>query len=153
MPRTHGDGIIHINEIDTLVEVNDLLPEVNYHEKNNLAAEAIGKFCAEMIDDKSTLQMGIGAIPDAVLSCLHNHKDLGMHTEMFSDGILPLVEKGIINNAFKNKHKGKLVTSFVIGTRKLYDFIDDNPQVVFLDIEYVNDTRVIRSNTKAVAVN
>lgn len=153
MPRTHGDGIIHISEINTLVEVDEPLPEVDYYQKNNKTAEAIGKYCAELIEDKSVLQMGIGAIPDAVLACLHNHKDLGLHTEMFSDGILPLVERGIITNAFKNKHKGKIVTSFAIGTRKLYDFIDDNPQVVFLDIEYVNDTRVIRSNPKAVSVN
>ena len=153
MPRTHGDGIIHIREINTLVEVDEPLPEVDYHQKNNKVAGDIGRHCAELIEDRSVLQMGIGAIPDAVLSCLHNHKDLGMHTEMFSDGILPLVEKGIITNAFKNKHKGKIVTSFAIGTRKLYDFIDDNPQVVFLDIEYVNDTRVIRSNARAVSVN
>src|SRR5687768_16314539 len=153
MPRTHGDGIIHVNEINTLVEVDEALPEVDYHQKTNIEAENIGKYCAELIEDKSVLQMGIGAIPDAVLSCLHNHRDLGLHTEMFSDGILPLVDKGIITNAFKSKHKGKIVTSFAIGTRKLYDFIDDNPQVVFLDIEYVNDTRVIRSNPKAVSVN
>lgn len=105
------------------------------------------------IKDRSALQMGIGAIPDAVLSCLHNHKDLGMHTEMFSDGIIPLVEKGIITNKYKKKHRGKIVTGFAIGTKKLYDFIDDNPQVVFLDIDYVNDTKVIRANPKAVAVN
>src|SRR5688572_1660224 len=142
MPRTHGDGIIHVSEINTLVEVDEPLPEVDYHQKSDKATEEIGKYCAELIDDRSVLQMGIGAIPDAVLSCLHNHKDLGLHTEMFSDGILPLVERGIITNAYKNKHRGKLVTSFAIGTRKLYDFIDDNPQVAFLDIEYVNDTRV-----------
>ncbi len=153
MPRTHGDGIIHINNIHSLVEIDEPLPEVDYHQKIDLNAEKIGAFCAELIEDRSTLQMGIGAIPDAVLSCLHNHKDLGLHTEMFSDGILPLVEKGIITNKYKNKHPGKMVTSFVIGTRKLYDFIDDNPLVAFLDIAYVNDTRVIRSNPKAVSVN
>ncbi len=153
MPRTHGDGIIHINNIHSLVEIDEPLPEVDYQQKIDLNAEKIGSFCAELIEDRSTLQMGIGAIPDAVLSCLHNHKDLGLHTEMFSDGILPLVEKGIITNKYKNKHPGKMVTSFVIGTRKLYDFIDDNPLVAFLDIAYVNDTRVIRSNPKAVSVN
>ncbi|MEO5906839.1 MAG: acetyl-CoA hydrolase/transferase C-terminal domain-containing protein [Saprospiraceae bacterium] len=153
MPRTHGDGIIHINQINALVEVNEPLPEVDYHQKSNEVARQIGKYCAELIEDRSTLQMGIGAIPDAVLSCLHDHKELGLHTEMFSDGILPLVEKGVITNNFKKKHPGKLVTSFVIGTRKLYDFIDDNPQVVFLDIDYVNDTKVIRTNPKAVSVN
>ncbi len=153
MPRTHGDGIIHINEINTLVEINEPLPEVSYHNQINETTLTIGKYCAELIEDRSALQMGIGAIPDAVLSCLHNHKDLGIHTEMFSDGIIPLVEKGIINNKYKKKHRGKIVTGFIIGTKKLYDFVDDNPQVVFLDIDYVNDTKVIRANPKAVAVN
>ena len=153
MPRTHGDSIIHIDRINSLVEIDEPLPEVDYHQKSNAEAQKIGAYCAELIEDRSTLQLGIVAIPDAVLSCLHNHKDLGVHTEMFSDGILPLVEKGIITNNYKNKHPGKIVTSFVIGTRKLYDFIDDNPLVAFLDIAYVNDTRVIRSNPKAVSVN
>ena len=153
MPRTHGDGIIHISELGALVEADIPLPEVNYHDSVNDAALAIGKYCAELIEDRSTLQMGIGAIPDAVLSCLHNHKDLGIHTEMFSDGVIPLVEKGVITNKYKKKHRGKLVTGFAIGTRKLYDFIDDNPQVVFLEIEYVNDTKVIRTNPKVVAIN
>jgi acyl-CoA hydrolase len=114
---------------------------------------AVGRFCAELIEDGSTLQMGIGCIPDAVLSCLTNHKDLGIHTEMFSDGVIPLVENGIITNKFKNKHRGKLVTSFAIGSKKLYDFVNDNPQVAFLDIDYVNDTKVISANPKAVAIN
>ena len=153
MPRTHGDGIIHISEINTLVEIDEPLPEVSYHDKINETTLSIGKYCAELIDDRSALQMGIGAIPDAVLSCLHNHKDLGIHTEMFSDGIIPLVEKGIITNKYKKKHRGKIVTGFAIGTKKLYDFIDDNPQIVFLDIDYVNDTKVIRANPKVVAVN
>lgn len=153
MPRTHGDGIIHISEINTLVEIDEPLPEVSYGDKINETTLSIGKYCAELIDDRSALQMGIGAIPDAVFSCLHNHKDLGIHTEMFSDGIIPLVKKGIITNKYKKKHRGKIVTGFVIGTKKLYDFIDDNPQVVFLDIDYVNDTKVIRANPKAVAIN
>lgn len=153
MPRTHGDGMIHFSEINFLVEVNDALPEVSYAESINETSLSIGRYCAELIDDRSTMQMGIGAIPDAVLSCLHNHKDLGIHTEMFSDGIIPLVEKGIITNKYKNKNRNKIVTGFAIGTRKLYDFIDDNPQVVFLEIDYVNDTKIIRSNPKAVSVN
>ena len=153
MPRTHGDGVIHISEINSLVEVDDALPEVSYLHKINETSLAIGKFCAEIIEDRSTLQMGIGAIPDAVLSCLHNHKDLGIHTEMFSDGVIPLVEKGIITNKYKNKHRYKIVTGFVIGTKKLYDFVDDNPQVSFLEISYVNDTKIIRSNPKAVSLN
>ena len=153
MPRTHGDGIIHMSDINTIVEIDEPLPEVSYFNKIDERAIAIGKYCAELIEDGSTLQMGIGAIPDAVLSCLCSHKDLGIHTEMFSDGVLPLIEKGIINNKNKIKHRGKIVTGFVIGTKKLYDFVDDNPQVLFLDIDYVNDTKVIRVNPKVVAIN
>lgn len=153
MPRTHGDGIIHISEIHTLVSVDEALPEVNYGSRVDETAMTIGRFCAELIEDRSTLQMGIGAIPDAVLSCLKSHKDLGIHTEMFSDGVINLVENGVITNKFKKKHRGKIVTGFAIGTRKLYDFIDDNPQVVFLEIDYVNDTKVIRANPKAVSIN
>jgi len=153
MPRTHGDGLIHISKIDTFVEVDEPLPEVSYQNKMNETTLTIGRYCAELIEDRSALQMGIGSIPDAVLSCLGNHKDLGIHTEMFSDGVIPLVEKGVITNRYKKKHREKIVTGFAIGSRKLYDFIDDNPQVVFLDIAYVNDPRVILANPKAVAIN
>lgn len=153
MPRTHGDGIIHVDQINAMVEVDEDLPEVSYAHKVSESSLTIGRYCAELIDDRSTLQMGIGGIPDAVLSCLHNHKDLGIHTEMFSDGVLPLVEKGIITNKYKKKHRGKIVTGFAVGTKKLYDFLDDNPMVSFLDIGYVNDTAVIRQNPKAVSVN
>ncbi len=153
MPRTHGDGIIHISSFDTLVNVVDELPEISYSHKVDEDALKIGKFCAELIEDGSTLQMGIGHIPDAVLASLGQHKDLGIHTEMFSDGLLPLIEKGIITNKHKVKHRGKIVTSFVVGTRKLYDFVDDNPMVAFLDIDYVNDSKVIRANPKAVSIN
>lgn len=153
MPRTHGDGIIHISEIHTLVQVNEALPEISYSSRMDECTMTIGRYCAGLIEDGSTLQMGIGAIPDAVLSCLTNHKDLGIHTEMFSDGVIPLVESGVINNKYKKKHRGKIVTGFAIGTRKLYDFVDDNPQVVFLEIDYVNDTKIIRTNPKAVAIN
>ena len=153
MPRTHGDGIIHVNDIHTFVQIDEALPEVSYASRSDETTMTIGKYCAELIEDRSALQMGIGAIPDAVLSCLTNHKDLGIHTEMFSDGVIPLVERGVITNKYKKKHRGKIVTGFAIGTRKLYDFIDDNPQVVFLEIDYVNDTKVIRSNPKAVSIN
>lgn len=153
MPRTHGDGIIHISEINTTIEVDEPLPEVSYQKKVDETSLTIGKYCAELIEDGSTLQIGIGAIPDSVLTCLHNHKDLGVHTEMFSDSVISLVEKGIINNKYKVKHRGKIVTGFVIGTKKIYDFVDDNPQVAFLDISYVNDTSVIRANPKVVAIN
>jgi acyl-CoA hydrolase len=153
MPRTLGDGIVHYTQIDTLVEVNEALPEVNYSAELFLETLAIGRHCAGLIDDRSCLQMGIGSIPDAVLSCLHGHKDLGIHTEMFSDGILPLVESGVITNQYKKKHLGKIVTGFAAGSRKLYDFVHDNPQVAFLDIDYVNDTAVIRANPRAVSIN
>ncbi len=153
MPRTHGDGILHMSAFDTLVNVVDELTEVSYAHKITEEAMAIGRYCAELIDDRSTLQMGIGHIPDAVLACLSNHKDLGIHTEMFSDGVLPLIDKGIITNAYKKNHRGKIITSFVVGTRKLYDYVDDNAMVGFLDIDYVNDTKVIRQNPKAVSIN
>ena len=153
MPRTHGDGILHMSAFDTLVNVVDELTEVSYAHKITEEAMAIGRYCAELIDDRSTLQMGIGHIPDAVLACLGNHKDLGIHTEMFSDGVLPLIDKGIITNAYKKNHRGKIITSFVVGTRKLYDYVDDNAMVGFLDIDYVNDTKVIRQNPKAVSIN
>ena len=153
MPRTHGDGLIHVSSFDSLVEHTEDLPEVDYSEKVTDVSMTIGRYCAELIEDGSTLQMGIGNIPDAVLSCLHNHKDLGIHTEMFSDGVLPLVEKGVINNKFKTKHPGKLVTGFAVGSRKLYDFVDDNPEVVFLDIGYVNDAKVICTNPKVISIN
>ena len=152
MPRTHGDGIIHIREIDAFVEQNDPIPEAHLHEVSE-TEHAIGKHVVELIEDGATLQMGIGAIPNAVLSCLENHKDLGIHTEMFSDGILPLVEKGVINGHKKKKHPGKIIASFAVGTRKLYDFMDDNPLVTMLDCSYVNDAAVIRKNPKVTAIN
>jgi len=153
MPRTHGDGLIHVSNIHVFVEIDQALPEVSYIKKQDEKSHAIGKYCAELIEDGATLQMGIGAIPDAVLACLTNHKDLGVHTEMFSDGVIPLVKSGVINNKYKVKHRGKIVTSFALGTKALYDFVDDNPQVAFLDIDYVNDTNVIRSNPKVAAIN
>ena len=106
-----------------------------------------------MVDDGATLQMGIGAIPDAVLSFLGNHKDLGVHTEMFSDGVLPLIESGVINNKMKKQHKGVVVSGFLLGSRKLYDFVDDNPVIRMLDIQYVNDTSVIRKLPKMTSIN
>jgi len=113
----------------------------------------IGQHVAGLIEDGSTLQMGIGGIPDAVLRTLANHKNLGMHTEMCSDGVIDLYERGVINNKCKQIHPNKGVSSFALGTRKLYDFLDDNPAVHFLDIDYVNDPHVIRRNNKMVAIN
>lgn len=152
MPRTHGDGLIHLSEIDFQVEGSVPLPEVSSPELSE-ENKAIGKYICDLIEDGSTLQMGIGAIPNAVLSWLGNHKNLGIHSEMFSDGVLPLVEKGVINGSLKKKHRGMIVSSFVIGSKKLYDFIDDNPIVQMLDFEYVNNTSVIKKNPKVVAIN
>ena len=152
MPRTHGDGIIHQNEIDFAVEVDDPLPEHAPAELSDVELE-IGRYCAELVDDGAALQMGIGSIPDAVLASLTNHKNLGVHTEMFSDGLISLVESGVINNSNKKIHPNRLVSSFAVGTRKLYDFMDDNPNLAMLDCAYVNDTAVIRRNPKVTAVN
>lgn len=153
MPRTHGDGQIHASRFHAMVWAESPLPEVDYGAKADVATSKIGQYVAELIEDGSTLQMGIGAIPDAVLHSLHNHKGLGIHTEMFSDGVVPLVEKGIITNEHKKIRRGKIVTTFTVGTRKVYDFVDDNPNVSFMDVAYVNDTSVIRQNPKAVAIN
>jgi len=153
MPRTHGDGFIHIHQINTLVETDDNLPEVNYAASITDCDRTIGKYVAELVEDRSTLQMGIGAIPDAVLESLTHCKDLGVHTEMFSNGVMDLMKRGIITNKYKKKHRGKTVTSFAIGSRDLYTFVDDNPQFAFLEAEYVNDGRIIRTNPKVVAIN
>jgi 4-hydroxybutyrate CoA-transferase len=152
MPRTHGDGLIHISEIDIQIEDTMPLPEVTYSDLTD-ENKAIGKYICELIEDGSTLQMGIGAIPNAVLSYLGNHKNLGIHSEMFSDGVLPLIEKGVINGACKKKHPGKIVASFVVGSKKLYDFIDDNPMVQMLGFDYVNNAATIQSNPKVIAIN
>ncbi len=152
MPRTHGDGLIHISHIDSAVVVDDPLPEIAPGTPSE-AEMAIGHYCAELIEDGATLQMGIGAIPNAVLAALANHRDLGVHTEMFSDGVIDLIENGVINNENKRVHPGKVVGSFSMGTRRLYDFIDDNPQIAMLDVAYVNDTAVIRRNPKVTAIN
>ncbi|GLB49318.1 acetyl-CoA hydrolase/transferase family protein [Neptunitalea lumnitzerae] len=152
VPRTMGDGIIHIDKFDACVEVNDplyeLIPGAPTDEE-----QLIGTHIANMIEDGSTLQMGIGGIPNAVLSCLGNHKDLGVHTEMFSEGILPLIEKGVVNGSKKTVLPYKIVSGFAMGSKKLYDFMDDNPEVWMMDIAFVNDTAVIRQNPKAIAIN
>ncbi len=152
MPRTHGDGFINYERLHTVYEHSAELPEHPMAEISPVAQQ-IGAHVASLIDDGDCLQMGIGAIPDAVLACLGSHKDLGIHTEMFSDGVLPLVDKGVITGRRKKKHPGKIVAGFVLGSRRLYDFVDDNPEVVLLDIEYVNDTHIIRQNPNVVAIN
>jgi acyl-CoA hydrolase len=153
MPRTHGDSMIHMRDFDAMVYFEQELPEVVSDKSISEISQRIGELCASLVEDGATIQTGIGAIPEAVLASLGNHKDLGMHTEMFSDGIIPLVEKGVINNKFKRKHKGKIVSSFILGSRRLYDFVDDNPSIAMLGIDYTNDTAVIRQNPKVTAIN
>jgi 4-hydroxybutyrate CoA-transferase len=152
MPRTHGDGLISVNQIDYAVEQEEALPE---HQPPVLTdvERASGRNVASLVEDGATLQMGIGAIPDAALAMLGGHKDLGIHTEMFSDGVLDLVASGVITGRHKAVHPGKLVAAFLMGTRRLYDFVDDNPQVMMLGADYVNDTRVIRRNPRVTAIN
>lgn len=152
-PRTHGDGLIHSSRFHAMVYCEDALHEANFGEKVGQNELKIGGYIAEMIEDKSTIQMGIGAIPDAVLRCLHNHKDLGVHTEMCSDGIIELIEKDVVTNKYKNIHPNKTVSSFALGSKKLYSYINDNPAFAFLDIEYVNDPHVIRRNDKMISIN
>ncbi len=153
MPRTMGNGLVHVKSFDAMVDAEQELPEVLSSGATDEIPRRIGAFCAELIEDGATLQMGIGSVPDAVLASLHNHRELGIHTEMFSDGILPLIEKGVVTNQHKRKYPGKSVTSFLLGSRKLYDFVDDNPGIVVLNIDYVNDTSVIRTNPKVTAIN
>ncbi len=153
VPRTHGDSLIHTKRFTSIVFHEEELPEVDYGAKVQEADLKIGKLVAGMIEDGSTLQMGIGTIPDAVLKSLGNHKNLGVHTEMCSDGIIDLFDNDVINNSQKRIHPNKTVTGFAIGTRRLYDYVDDNPAFVFLDIDYVNDPHVIRRNPKVVAIN
>jgi acetyl-CoA hydrolase len=158
MPRVYGDSFIHMDKIDYAVEVDvplNELPMVDLAKAPEETAiyKSIGENIAELVEDEATLQMGIGAIPDAVLACLTNHKDLGIHTEMFSDGIIPLVEKGIINCEKKTYIPNKLVASFVIGTKKIFDFVDNNPEVEFRPTEFVNDPFTISRNNKMTAIN
>jgi acyl-CoA hydrolase len=153
MPRTLGDGFVHVSKITAMISCDDPLPQVRYSDRISESEQVIGNRIAELVEDRSTLQMGIGAIPDAVLQSLTHCKDLGVHTEMFSDGVIDLVEKGVITNAYKKKHRGKTVTAFAIGTDKLYNYVDNNPSFAFLEADYVNDTRVIRANPKVIAIN
>ncbi len=153
MPRTHGDGMIHTDRFSAMVFHDEALPQVDYGAKLTDIELKVGQNVASMIEDGSTLQVGIGTIPDAVLKSLYGHKNLGMHTEMFSDGVIDLFEKDIINNSKKKIHPNKLVTSFALGTNKLYNYVNDNPAINFLDIDYVNDPVVIKRNPKVIAIN
>lgn len=153
MPRTLGDGLIHVNTFYGMVKVEEELSEVTSEHWDEEIPRRIGVYCADLVENGATIQTGIGSVPDAVLASLKNHRELGVHTEMFSDGLIPLIENGVVTNEHKRKHRGKTVTSFLLGTRKLYDFVDDNPSVLALNIDYVNDTAVIRTNPKVTAIN
>jgi acetyl-CoA hydrolase len=152
MPRTLGDSFIHIRNLDIIVEADYPLPEASQGGASPVH-QKIGGIIAELIPDGATLQMGIGSIPDAVLSNLHNHKDLDVHTELFSDGVMDLIEKGIINGAKKTLHPGKVIGGFILGSKKLYDFVDNNPIIELHPTEYVNDPFVIAQNEKMISIN
>ena len=151
MPRALGDCFIHVRDIDLLVPVDRPLLEAPQGEPDAIA-ERIARHIANLVEDGATLQLGIGTIPDAVLHYLTEFKDLGIHTEMFSDGVIPLIDKGIITNDRKTLHRGKIVASFVLGTKKLYDFIDNNPLIEFRPTHYVNDPFIIAKNERMISI-
>lgn len=152
VPRSFGQAFIHLSDIDLFVEDDTPLEEAHFSIPNEIEV-AIGKNCAALIEDGACLQMGIGAIPNAVLAQLKNHKDLGVHTEMFADGVLPLVESGVLNGRNKGVDKGKMVSTFLMGSQKVYDFINDNPGVLMMDVGYTNDPYIIAKNPKTTAIN
>ncbi|SFZ93764.1 Acyl-CoA hydrolase [Flaviramulus basaltis] len=152
MPRTHGDGIIHHTEIDLFVQCNEPIP-THFLGEPTVIENKIGDYVASLIEDRSTLQMGIGTIPNAVLSRLTNHKNLGLHTEMFSDGVIDLILKDVVNGNFKGVNPGRALATFLVGSKRLYDYVDDNPFVEMKASDYVNDAAIIKQNPKMVAIN
>lgn len=152
MPRIFGDGVIHESAFAALVRVDAELPEAKIL-LPSAAEQTIAKHVSELVEDGSTLQMGIGSIPDAVMRNLTGHRELGIHTEMWSDGTLKLIESGVVTNSHKQVHRGKSVSAFLLGSRKLYDFVNDNPSVIQLEIDYVNNPQTIARNPKVVAIN
>lgn len=152
MPRTLGDAFIHVSELDYIVETSSPLIELPQPKISEIE-EKIGYNVALLVEDGSTLQLGIGSIPDAVLLFLKEKKDLGIHTEMFSDGVVELVEAGVITNSAKTEHQGKMVCTFLMGTKKLYDFVDNNPMVEMYSVDYCNDPYVIAKNPKLISIN
>ncbi len=152
MPRTLGDSFIHVSKLDRIVEVSRPLLELPRRPAGEMHRR-IARHVAGLIEDGSTLQMGIGGVPDAVLACLGDRRDLGVHTEMFSDGVMELIESGVINNERKTLHRGKIVSAFLMGSRKLYDFVHNNPIVEMHPTEYTNDPFIIAANERMVAIN
>jgi 4-hydroxybutyrate CoA-transferase len=154
MPRTLGDSFIHVSRLNYIVPVNYPIPEMPMAEEGNSeVVEKIAGYIADLIPDGATMQLGIGAIPDAVLKYLHHKKDLGVHSELFSDGVIDLVNAGVLTNARKTLHPGKIIAGFMLGTKALYDWADDNPLIEFHRTEYVNDPFVIAQNDRMVAIN
>ncbi|MBS1573108.1 MAG: acetyl-CoA hydrolase/transferase family protein [Bacteroidetes bacterium] len=153
MPRTHGDSMLHIDRIDKMVWHDEELMTLDYGAKVGEIEMQIGRNVAELIDDKATIQMGIGTIPDAVLKALSNHKDLGIHTEMLSDGVIDLILNDVVNNKFKGTHLNRTITAFCFGTKKLYDFVHDNPSIAFMDVQHVNFPINIMKNKRMHAIN
>ncbi len=152
MHRTFGDGIIHVTEIDSFVECDEPLPTHPVTEPSAVETK-IGDYVASLIEDRSTLQMGIGNIPNAVLTRLHNHKNLGLHTEMFSDGVIDLILKDVINGNYKAINPGRALATFLMGSQRLYDYVNDNPYVELRSSDYVNDVSIIKQNPRMVAIN
>jgi 4-hydroxybutyrate CoA-transferase len=154
MPRTLGDSFIHISNVDYIVPVDYPLTEMPMTSENGSEViESIAQHIAELIPDGATMQLGIGAIPDAMLKYLYERKDLGIHTELFSDGVIDLVDAGVLTNARKTLHPGKIIAGFILGTQRLYDWVDDNPLIELHPTEYVNDPFVIAQNDRMVAIN
>lgn len=154
MPRTLGDSFIHVSRLSYLVPVDYPIPEMPMSEEGNSeVVEKIAGYISELIPDGATMQLGIGAIPDAVLKYLHHKKDLGVHSELFSDGVIDLVNEGVLTNARKTLHPGKIIAGFMLGTQNLYKWADDNPLIEFHRTEYVNDPFVIAQNERMVAIN
>jgi acyl-CoA hydrolase len=152
MPRTLGDSFIHVSKLDRIVEVSRPLLELPRRPADEMHRR-IARHVADLIEDGSTLQMGIGGVPDAVLACLGDRRDLGIHTEMFSDGVMELVEAGVVNNDRKTLHRGKIVSAFLMGSRRLYDFVHNNPIIELHPTEYTNDPFIIAANDRMVAIN
>lgn len=152
MPYLKGDNLIHISELDYIVEVNRPLKEIPVSKIGD-TEKRIGELCATLIPNGATLQLGIGGIPDAVLNCLNDHKDLGIHTEMFTDGVMNMFERGIITGKKKTLHPNKIVTTLVMGSKKLYDFLDNNEVVELYPVSYTNDPYIIAQNDNMIAIN
>jgi len=152
MPRTLGNTALPFDRVDAFCLTSRALPGHSPAPESEVEAR-IGELVAELVEHRATLQMGIGAIPDAVLARLHDKKDLGIHTEMFSDRVVDLIESGAVTNRFKQVHAGRVVTSFVNGSQRLYDFVDDNPLVEFHPCDRTNDTAIIARNPKVTAIN